>query len=121
VLSAADLASLRSQVQASYPDSCSTLRRTLVADGSGGYTETWATLDASVACRVDMDRREMSEEMDELAREYQSTPIQVKVPDDQDVRLADRLGFDGATYEVRRVPAEHAWMLSKVVLATEVE
>jgi len=112
---------MRSQVQASYPDSCSTLRRTLVPDGSGGYTETWATLDASVDCRVDMDRREFAEEMDELAREFQATPIQVKVPHTQDVTMADRLGFDGATYEVRRVPAEHAWMLSKIVLATEVE
>lgn len=112
---------MKAQELASYPDTCSTIRKTLVPDGSGGYTETWATLDASVACRVDMSLREQSEEMHELAREYQATPIAVKVPPDQDVRLSDRLGFDGATYEVRRVPAAHEWMLNRILLATEVE
>lgn len=120
MLTAAELADMRTQVQESYPDSCSTLRRTLVSDGSGGYTETWATLDATVACRVDMNMRELSDEMDALAREYQAVPIAVKVPNDQDVTLADRLGFDGGIYEVRRAPKEHAWMLNKVLLATEV-
>lgn len=111
---------MRAQVEASYPDTCSTLRRTLVSDGGGGYTETWATVAANVACRVDMNPRELSDEMHELAREYQATPIAVKVPRTQDVTLADRLGFDGRTYEVRRAPAKHAWMLSKILLATEV-
>ena len=111
---------MRAQELASYPDTCSTLRKTLVPDGSGGYTETWATLDASVACRVDRDQRVFAEEMHELAREYQTIPIAVKVPVDQDVTLSDRLGFDGATYEVRRAMASHAWQLNQILLATEV-
>lgn len=120
MLSAADLSAMRTQVEDSFPDTCSTLRRTLVADGSGGYTETWATLDATVPCRVDMNPRDLSDEMHALAREFQAIPIAVKVPHTQDVTLSDQLGFDGAVYEVRRAPAKHAWMLSRILLATEV-
>lgn len=52
MLSATDLTALKAAQAEALPSTCSISRKTSVSDGMGGYTETWATLTASVACRL---------------------------------------------------------------------
>lgn len=53
--SAAELARLRADVEAyALPDTCNVLSLTRTPDGEGGWTNTWGTATANVACRLDL-------------------------------------------------------------------
>jgi hypothetical protein len=52
-LSSKDLAYMRSSIEELLPDTCNIMSSSGTADGMGGYTDSWGTAYASVACRLD--------------------------------------------------------------------
>lgn len=49
----ADLSWMQDEVEKTLPDTCNILTMTKTSDGQGGWTESWGTATAGVACRVD--------------------------------------------------------------------
>ncbi len=44
---------MRSDLEQLLPDTCSILGVTRLADGQGGFTESWGTVASNIACRLD--------------------------------------------------------------------
>ncbi len=117
MLSATDLAAMRSTVDASLPDVAQVQRRTLTSDGAGGYTESWNTV-ATVACRVAPSGQSPQERV--IAERLTATSVwTITLPAETDVRPADRLLVGTRTFEVAGVLARSE-EIARRVICTEV-
>jgi SPP1 family predicted phage head-tail adaptor len=110
------LAEMRATVNDALPDTCLVQRRTIVNDGGGGQTETWAD-HATVACRIAPVGG--GEGRVAGGRVEDETTHVVTMPAGTDVTEADRLVISSRTYEVTLVHERGAWELSKRVEAKE--
>jgi len=116
MLSATELAAMRSTLNDSLPDTAQVRRKSLTSDGAGGYTESWSTV-AAVACRVAPSGQSPQERV--IAERLTATAIwTVTLPAGTDVRPADRIVVGSRAFEVVGVLAR-SYELARRVVCTE--
>lgn len=118
MISATDLAAMVAAQAAALPSTCSVVRRVLTADGMGGYTETWATLTASVACRLASHSAPTEAIMAERYGGRQTWML--TLPAATDVTHEDRVTLSGVTYEVVGLSSGGAWETARRVIVGRV-
>lgn len=112
--SAAELTRIRADMEdATLPDTGNILSVTQTADGEGGYSESWGTATAGVACRVDLfTSRGVGiigmEQVQAGAIKPYSTWI-LSVPYGTALTSANRFEHGGNTYNVIEVDAGRSW------------
>lgn len=110
MLSAADIAGMRSTMDSAMPDTVSVERASYASDGQGGKIATWSTL-ATVSGRVSPFKTRGDEEP-EVAGAVRSHGLwQVTMPHGTDVTPVDRIVFGTATLQVQRVEQARSWSL----------
>lgn len=95
-----DLASIRSEAESFFPQTALVRRRTVAADGRGGETEDWFTLDAEAPGRLEGGAGTETEVGGRRAAVQTWT---WKAPHDQDLKETDLLIIEGKTYGVDAV------------------
>lgn len=118
MISAADLAAMVAAQTTALPSTCTISRKSLVADTMGGYTETWATLTASVACRLSPLSAPTEAIMAERYGGRQTW--QLTLPAGQDVTHDDRVVISSTTYEVVGLNSAGAWETARRVIVARV-
>jgi hypothetical protein len=111
-----ELAALRSEQAAALPDTAVILRVTRTSDGAGGFSESEATA-ATVACRLTMGGSRSEQVFAE--RQSLAETATVTLPHGTDVRLADRLSINGATWRVEEIN-ERSWSTALRIIVTRV-
>lgn len=116
-MNAATLARLQRVAEANMNLSCAVRRATLVSDGMGNSTSTWAT-----AATVDCRRLSTLSQAEQViaGRLAISRPWIVQTPAGTDVRETDRLVIGSDTLEVVHV-GQSSWEAVRRVLCREVE
>ena len=105
-----ELIQMRADLQgATLPDTCNIQSATKVADGMGGFTITWATARAGVACRVDAQSGHESLVGGQIAPYHRFT---LTVPQDTTLTTAHRVTHAGVTYNVISV-SDGSWIACK--------
>lgn len=117
MLSAAELAEMRSVQALAQAGTAVISRKTLTADGMGGFTETWAA-SGTVTCRV-WPARESGAESLIADRITESDAWVITVPYATDVAAEDRVVADGRTFEVVTAIA-HTWETARRVVCVEI-
>lgn len=117
ILSAAELACMRSAFNSLLPDTCTVSRYTVVSDNAGGQTQTWATV-ATVACRLST-RNARPTEGDVADRMQNANEWMITVPSGTDVRTEDRIAIGSRTFEVAK-PLAHSEQTALRVIVTEI-
>lgn len=112
-LSAADLSQMRDDIEELMPDTCTIQSVTLVSDGQGGMTETWATAYSSVACRVDFIRGK--ETLSSGAIQPYTTAM-LSLPYDTVITTENRVVHDSVTYNVVSINDGQSWNIVKRVV-----
>lgn len=97
LLSAAQIASMKTTADLALPDTAVISRATLASDSMGGYTETWATV-ATVACRLDPPG---NARLDQWQEKIMNRAVFIlSTPASTDIRSQDRATISGSVYEV---------------------
>lgn len=117
MLTAAELAEMRSVQAEAMAGTCVVTRRTLASDGAGGYTETWAAV-GTVAGRV-WPATESGAERLIADRITETDAWVITVPQGTDVLAKDRITEGGRTFEVVTALV-HTWETARRVVAVEV-
>lgn len=110
MLTANEIAAMRSTVNASQPDTITIERLTIASDGAGGSTRTWndhATVPAIVS---PADTQGSDPELGARAANVVSWTI--TVPAGTDVTTADRARYGTRRFEIRSVSAGRSYELS---------
>ncbi len=121
MLNSADLAYMRAAIAELLPDTCNILSVTYSPDGMGGNTETWGTVSASVACRLDIQTGQTSKGEVVIAdsvRPFQQTIL--SLPYSTTILTSDRVEHGGFTYNVSRVNTDQSWIAVKRVILERV-
>lgn len=110
-LTADELAEMRDAIEDLLPDTCDILSVTRTSNGEGGFTETWGTVSASVACRLDA----ISGTDHLSAGAIQPfTRWMLTVPYDTVINNTYRVSHGGYTYNVvGGVNTDTSWIASK--------
>ena len=113
MLSASDIEYMRGAVEQLFPDTCNILSLTQVADGQGGFTETWGTAGTSIPCRIDSAASKggfigMSDAVSGGAIQ-ESTKWMVSLPHDTTVTTDDRIEANGYTYNITAADLGKSW------------
>jgi SPP1 family predicted phage head-tail adaptor len=116
MLSAGQLASMRSTLNASLPDTAAVHRDTLSSDSAGGYTTSAATV-ATVACRVSPSGGRESVVAGKVDAVSTWT---ITLPALTDVTAKDRLIVGSRTFEVAAVLDPRSWEIGRRVLCVEI-
>ena len=106
-----DLTYLRNEVKTILPDLVNIQRRSAVADGQGGFTESWGMVYSNVQAKVAFSS---SAGRASQGQESPSTQLTVSLLYDQSVDLADRILFAGETLEVVSVNTPKSWQVLKL-------
>ncbi len=106
-LTSAELDQMRADINSLLPDTGTITVLTKVSDGQGGQTESWATLKANVACRVD------AQSGDEVLNSETLKPhhrYMLTVPYDTTITTAHRFVHGGQTYNIISVNVDQSWI-----------
>ena len=114
MLSASDLATMRTTQALALPDTATRTRKTYVSDGMGGQTPSEST--TSYACRL---APTSGRELEVAARITSAVTFTVTLPYDADVTADDVLTVNGRTLRVIAVLQGGAWQTALRVLAVE--
>lgn len=110
---AKELRQLRDDIEsATLPDTGHILSLTRTSDGRGGWTETWGTATANVACRLDLVQRNFGvgiESVNVASIKPYSTWI-LTLPHGTAITSAHRFEFGNDTYSVIEVNVNSSWM-----------
>lgn len=118
MLTAAEIADMRSTVEDALPDTALVSRRTLTPDGYGGASDSWATV-ATVACRVSPDAF-AGGERPIAGGEQAIAAWLITLPAETDVTATDRIVIGARTFEVIAVMARRTFELHTGVRCQEV-
>lgn len=116
-LSAAELAQIRADVAELLPDEANILESTLVSDGGGGWTETWGTATAGVACRLDY-KRGVEVVVGGALQSFSGWIF--TFPHDTAIASTNRIEHGGNTYAVIGEDADKSWVASVRVAAERI-
>lgn len=110
MLSAAELSAMREIEESAFSSTGVIKRRTLTADGTGGYTEAWAAV-GTVDCDVwQINQRGERERTTEGAQPISKADWFITVPYNTDLQAKDRVDVDNRTFEVTFVPNDSSWL-----------
>lgn len=111
LLSDWELEGMRDELEAvSLPDTCDILTVSYTSNSRGGMVETLGTSDTGVACRVDPYRQGFEIVMAGAVQPFNRWTL--TVPYDTTLTTANRISYDGNTYNVLAVDAG-SWNLNK--------
>lgn len=119
MISAGELAEMRTELDASLPDSCAIQRPTDASDGALGQTRTYGTV-ATLACRLAPRNFDRQDEQAIADRETAIRAQLITFSAGADVRERDRIVAGGRTFEVQSIDGPRSWELSRRVQALEV-
>lgn len=107
LLSASELAQLRTDLADLLPDTCQVQR--MIISKNGPYdVETWGTAIVSTACRFDPDTGRRGDTEIVADREAGIARYIVTMAYDVDLRDGDRIIYSGGTYEITLLHTEHS-------------
>lgn len=106
-LTNAELEQMRAAIEELLPDTCTVLSVTRASDGQGGYTETWGTVTASLACRLDTARPGTQAQFGASVQPFQGYVLTVN--HGGTITTANRILKDGYTFEVVSVDFAKSW------------
>lgn len=125
-ISAAELLSLRTELDSTFPDLATVLRPARTSNGRGGSTTTYSSA-GTVACIITAQKAG-SRNAKKIEQEEQTavTTWEIKVPQGSDVRVTDRLsvtiGTSTTVYEIfDTVSAQRSQQLALILYARAVE
>jgi head-tail adaptor len=105
MLTAADLAYMRSSINELFPDTCNILNLSWSSDNEGGQNESWGTLSSS-ACRVDYGQgREVM--TGGALMPYQKATI--SLPYNATISTANRIQIDTDVFSIQAVNKAQSW------------
>ena len=109
MLSAWDLEYMRTSAEELMPDTCDILSVTKTIGAGGGFTQTWGTAIASLACRADYlsGVKQLAGGALQPFRE-----LSILVPYDTSVTTDNRVKWDGGEYAVDNVNT-NSWIACK--------
>lgn len=121
MISAADLASMRTSLTESMPDSCQVRRNAPTPDGAGGQIDAESTV-ATVACRISpLSRSDRLAELEIADRLTAVASWLITLPAGTDVTEKDRILSGVRTFEVASVLGPRTWELAVRLVGQEVE
>jgi head-tail adaptor len=109
MLTASELAQIRADVALLLPDTCALLTATTSSGGMGGWSETWGTALASVACRLDPVRGSEQQAGGAVQPFYSYV---LTLPYNTAINANYRVLHGGQTYNVKSVDADKSWQAS---------
>jgi len=114
LVTTAELESMRTSIEAvSFPDTCNLLTLTRTSDGEGGWTESWGTVTAAEACRLD---QVASIEMLTAASLRPFSGWILSLAHSVTITPQMRVEHDGKTYSVVGVSDDGSWQACKRAL-----
>jgi hypothetical protein len=100
-ISATELQSLRSELNSTFPDLATVLRKTPVSNGRGGQTVTYVAQSPQIACIVTIaPTSDRNPKKVEHSQQVAVTTWLVKVAFGSPVQVTDRLQIGSTTYEI---------------------
>jgi hypothetical protein len=100
-ISATELAALRAELNSTFPDLATVLRKTPVSNGRGGQTVTYVAQTPQIACMVTVATQgNRTPKRVEHDQQVAVTDWVIKVPYLSPVQVTDRLTVGATTYEI---------------------
>ena len=116
-ISTTELAQMRSDIEELLPDTGNILEKTQVSDGQGGFTDSWGTATADVACRVDAQKGDESLSAD---RQKPFNEYMLTLPHGTTIMTANRFEHGSNTYNVTGVNEDQSWIGCKRVVLEKI-
>lgn len=111
MLSATQIADMRTTAALALPDTATISRVARASDGAGGWTETWSTVASGVACRL-MFTQNLGEGP-AAGTQQAASGWALTLPLGTDIRAADRVVVASRTFEVNSLlTASVEWLIS---------
>ena len=120
MLSAAEVAAMRSVQAQALPDTCTISRKSSSSDGRGGQTVSYTPYATGVPCRLGRAGSGSGSETIDAEKVQQKTPWVVTFEYDQDVRNTDCIVVGTRTFEVVNGEPHEAWTTALRVQVEEV-
>lgn len=116
-----DLTAARADVANLLPDSCVIQAKTLVSDGAGGNTVTWAAVTSgTVACRLD-PVASRTRILDNIATQESIVVVyQLTVPYAAPLAVDRRVIHDGNTYEIVQMDIDQSKRVARRAIVSEI-
>lgn len=115
------LAAMRDDVANLLPGTAIISSMTAVADGAGGWAETWAAVSGgTVACRLDPVTGR-SGIVTVPGREGLIVQYQLTVPYDAPIAVNRRVTVGGDTFEIVQLSDDHSWRVSRRALLSRID
>ena len=108
-LSNNDLDYMRDSIEQLLPDTCHIMSNSGTADGMGGYTDSWGTATASVACRLDTQNGNYKDANGGIIS-YQK--LVFTLPQATAITSGNRIVYNATTYNVSSVNVG-SWLACK--------
>jgi hypothetical protein len=100
-ISATELASLRAELNSTFPDLATVLRKTVSSNGRGGQTTSYVAQTPQIACIVTIGTTtDRNPKKVEHSQQVAVTTWTVKLPFGSSVAISDRLLIGSTTYEI---------------------
>jgi hypothetical protein len=117
MLTSAELARIRTDIERLMPDTCTILSLTAVSDAQGGFTETWGTATANVKCRLDAAQQGRGQEALEAGAITPFTYWMLTLPHGTSISTEQRVvvvtagsgANSGGTFNVQAVDSGKSW------------
>lgn len=119
MLTNSDLAAMRAALEELMPDTGNILAGTVISDGQGGWSQTWGTATAGVACRLDPGRKENRESVAGAAL-LPFSWWQLTLPHGTTITEQSRFEVNGETFNVVHVDPAKSWAVSVRAVLTKV-
>jgi len=118
LLSSSEITSMRNTLEGdALPDTCNILSVTQTGDGQGGFTETWGTATAGVACRLD---NTSSRELISGDGVKHFTSWMLTLPHNTSIAAGNRVEVSSENYNVVGFDDGKSWALDLRVLLEKV-
>lgn len=105
-LTANELTYMRDTIEQLLPDTCNLLTATIASNDFGGFSETWGTVTANVACRIDYTSGD-EQLFGDSQRPYRGYIL--TVPYDTTITSDYRVEIGSATYAIKAVDNGKSW------------
>jgi head-tail adaptor len=106
MLTSSELEYMRDSLEDLLPDTCNILSSTFASDGAGGMTETWGTVGAAIACRLDAIKGNESIQGARLAPQHAYV---LTLAHDTTIDTESRVEVGSHTFTVVSVDEEKSW------------
>lgn len=110
LLTTAEIAQMRVDIEKLLPDTCNVLSLTTTDDGQGHYSEAWGTATANAACRLDV--KSGREQLASGAYQTYSKTM-LSIPQSVTITTANQVEHGSLTYDVKVVNQDASWLAVK--------